>query len=86
MKYIVGAGIGGLFGLSVPFMMDVKDIDNEVPRLEESQPVEDNLPTPIDNAMQLPDNYCGYINYKSDDPKEQAKECLSRAIIAIPAI
>jgi hypothetical protein len=48
--------------------------------------VEDNIPIPIDNALILPDNVCGYINYNSDDVKEQAKECLSYSIPAIPAI
>ena len=86
MKYIVGASIGGLFGISVPLMMEAQDIDNETPRIEESQPTEDMSPTPIDGALILPDNMCGYINYESDDPKEQAKECLNVEIFAVPAI
>ena len=86
MKYIVGAGIGGLFGLSVPFMMEVQEIDSNDSRQEESQGVDDMPPTPIDEALILPDNYCGYIDYEATDPKEQAKECLRRSIIAVPAI
>jgi len=86
MKYIVGAGIGGLFGLGVPLMMEVEDINNDSVRQEEFQPVEDQSPMIIDNAMHLPDEYCGYINYKSDNVKEQAKECLNRSVVAVPAI
>jgi len=88
MKYIVGAGIGGLFGISVPFMMEVQEIRNdEVPRQDESQLVEDMLPISPSNGFQhLPDNICGYIDYESDDVKEQAKECLKVEIPAIPAI
>ena len=86
MKYIVGAGIGGLFGLSVPFMMEVQEIDSTDSRQEEVQPVEEDPPTPIGSALILPDDYCGYIDYESVNPKEQAKECLKRSILAIPAI
>ena len=90
MKYIVGAGIGGLFGFSVPFMMDVKaalNIENdESPRIEESQPVIEDLPSPIDMSLTLPDDMCGYIEYESNDIKEQAKECLQYSLPAIPAI
>ena len=90
MKYIIGAGIGGLFGLGVPLAIDAKKtlmIEHDLsPRIEVPQPVEDNIPIPIDNALILPDNVCGYINYNSDDVKEQAKECLSYSIPAIPAI
>ena len=86
MKYIVGASIGGLFGISVPMMMDVDKVDNKVPRLEDSQPVEDITPVPINGALILPDNICGYIDYESEDPKEQAKECLDVDILAVPAI
>ena len=90
MKYIIGASIGGLFGLGVPLAMEVKDTlmgEHDLsPRIEVPQPVEDNIPIPIDNALILPDNVCGYINYNSDDVKEQAKECLSYSIPAIPAI
>tara|TARA_R100001163_G_scaffold52565_1_gene39908 strand:- start:176 stop:448 length:273 start_codon:yes stop_codon:yes gene_type:complete len=90
MKYIVGASIGGLFGLSVPFMMDAKETlliehDNS-PREEIPQHVEESIPIPIEGALILPDNACGYINYDSEDLKEQAKECLSINIYAIPAI
>jgi hypothetical protein len=88
MKYIVGAGIGGLFGLSVPFMMAVRDIPaNDIDsRLEDFQPVEDNPPVPIDNALILPDNTCEFISYDSEDIKERAKECLRVELPAIPAI
>jgi hypothetical protein len=86
MKYIVGCSIGGLFGIGMPFMMEVEDINNEASRQEEFQPAESESPVPIDNAMHLPDDYCGYIDYESEDVKEQAKECLERSAIAIPAI
>jgi hypothetical protein len=87
MKYIVGAGIGGLFGIGAPMMLDADKIeDNNYSRQEESQPVEEVPPTPIDNALTLPDDYCGYIDYESEDLKEQAKECLRRSILAVPAI
>ena len=90
MKYIIGASIGGLFGLGVPLAMEVKDtymFEHDLsPRIEVPQPVEDNIPIPIDNALILPDNVCGYINYSSEDIKEQAKECLSYSIPAVPAI
>jgi len=86
MKYLVGAGIGGLFGLSVPLMMDIQKPNEESPRQEESQPAEDSPPVPINGALILPDNICGYIDYESDDIKEQAKECLKYSLPAIPAI
>lgn len=86
MKYIVGAGIGGLFGLSVPLMMDTKEINDESPRVEESQQTEEAIPVPIDSVLILPDNICGYISYESEDIKEQAKECLKQSLPAIPAI
>ena len=87
MKYIVGAGIGGLFGLSVPMMIETQTVENNIiPRIEDSQPVEEDIPVPIEGALILPDNVCGYINYKSDSIKEQAKECLNVDIVAIPAI
>ncbi len=87
MKYIVGAGIGGLFGISVPLMMDAQQVDNdEVPRQEVPQHVEEKLPAPIEGSLILPDNMCGYIDYESTDIKEQAKECLGVEIPAIPAI
>ena len=86
MKYIVGASIGGLFGLSVPMMMEIQQVDKEVPRIEDSQPVENMSPVVIDEALILPDNICGYIDYKSNDPKEQAKECLNVKMHAVPAI
>jgi hypothetical protein len=88
MKYIVGAGIGGLFGFSLPMVVDIQStyVNDEAPRVEDSQPVDDILPVPIDNAMILPDNACRYINYDSDKLKEQAKECVNIEIPAIPAI
>ena len=90
MKYIIGASIGGLFGLGIPLAMDVKDtlmIENdESPRIEVPQLVEEDLPVPIQESLTLPDNMCGYINYDTTDPKEQAKECLEVDIPAIPAI
>ena len=86
MKYIVGASIGGLFGLSVPMMMDTQQADESYPRQEESQPVDDLSPAPIEGSLILPDNMCGYITYKSNEPKEQAKECLDVNIPAVPAI
>jgi len=87
MKYIVGASIGGLFGFGMPLFMDVnKAKDNESPRIEVPQQVEEEPPTPIEDKLILPDNTCGYLNYKSDDLKEQAKECLSYDLPAIPAI
>ena len=90
MKYIIGASIGGLFGLGIPLAMDVKDtlmIENgESPRKEVPQLVEEDLPVPIQESLTLPDNMCGYIDYDATDPKEQAKECLEVDIPAIPAI
>jgi hypothetical protein len=88
MKYIVGASIGGLFGLSVPFVFDgqIVDNDNEIPRIEDSQPVEDKPPRPIDMSLTLPDNTCGYIQYDTEDLREQAKQCLSVDLPAMPAI
>jgi hypothetical protein len=88
MKYIVGASIGGLFGIGAPMMLDVNKIDNNDndSRIEESQPTEEDTPVPIDSTLILPDNVCGYIKYKSDEIKEQAKECLEYSLPAIPAI
>jgi hypothetical protein len=87
MKYIVGAGIGGLFGLSAPFMMETQDIiDDGDSRQEESQLPDEGESAPIDHALMLPDDFCGYIEYESTDPKEQAKECLKRSHIAVPSI
>lgn len=90
MKYIIGASIGGLFGLGIPLAIDVNKTllveNSESPRIEESQHADSVPPISIDNAMVLPDNSCGYINYKSDSVKEQAKECLEVEIPAIPAI
>jgi|TARA_Y100000748_G_scaffold207381_1_gene173716 hypothetical protein len=90
MKYIIGAGIGGLFGLGVPLAIDAKKtlmIEHDLsPRIEDPQPVEDNPPVPINSALTLPDDICGYISYESDDIKEQAKECLEQSLPAVPAI
>jgi len=87
MKYIVGASIGGLFGLSVPFVLDVQQIEDEIiSTQEESQLAEDVSPTPIENSIILPDNFCRDIDYESTDVKEQAKECLKRPVVAVPAI
>lgn len=87
MKYIIGASIGGLFGFSLPMMLDVeKVINSEVPRIENSQPVDDNSPVPIKDKLILPDNTCGYLSYDSKDTKEKAKECLNYDLPAMPAI
>jgi hypothetical protein len=86
MKYIVGASIGGFFGFSLPMVVDFKNVNNEVPRIEESQHAEENIPVPIENAYTLPDDSCRYINYDSNEVKEQAKECLEVEFPAIPAI
>ena len=86
MKYIVGASIGGLFGFGMPLFVDVNKVNNESPRIEVPQHVEEELPTPIDNSLTLPDITCRYINYESKDLKEQAKECLSYDLPAVPAI
>ena len=86
MKYIVGASIGGLFGLSVPMFIEAQDIYNKVQRQEESQPVDESPQIPIEDSLTLPDNTCGYITYESTDIKEQVKECISYSLPAIPAI
>ena len=90
MKYIIGAGIGGLFGLSAPLMMETHDIINDINSTQEESQIVDvideEVSAPIDHALMLPDNFCGYIEYESIDPKEQAKECLRRSHIAIPSI
>ncbi len=90
MKYIIGASVGGLFGLGIPLAINVNDTlmfeHDESPRIEVPQQAEEVLPFPIDNALILPDDVCGYINYSSEDIKEQAKECLSYSIPAVPAI
>ena len=87
MKYIIGAGIGGLFGIGAPIMLDVNKIENDNDlRLEEFQQTEDMSPVPINGALILPDDICGYIDYESDDIKEQAKECLEYSLPAVPAI
>ena len=86
MKYIVGASIGGLFGFSLPMVVDIQNVNNEVPRIEDSQPVQEDLPVPIENAYTLPDDSCRYMNYNSEEIKEQAKECLDIEFPAIPAI
>ena len=87
MKYIIGAGIGGLFGIGAPLMLNTDNIeDSNDSRLEEFQPAENKPPIPIDNALILPDDYCGYITYESTDVKEQAKECLKRSEIDISSL
>ena len=86
MKYIVGASIGGLFGFSLPMVVDIQNVNNEVPRIEDFQPVQEDLPVPIENAYTLPDDSCRYMNYSSEDIKEQAKESLEVEFPAIPAI
>ena len=86
MKYIVGASIGGLFGFSLPMVVNIQNVNNESPRIEDFQHVEEMLPVPIDNAYTLPDDSCRYMNYNSEDIKEQAIECLEVEIPAIPAI
>ena len=96
MKYIIGASIGGLFGLSMPLLMavngsnvtaDSNDVGNnpndEASRQEESQHADPLRAMPIENKLILPDNICGHIDYESDNPKEQAKECLSVSISSI---
>ena len=90
MKYIIGAGIGGLFGISVPFMISVKETlmieHNDIPREEAPWQTDEDTPVPIKGALILPDDICGYINYESTDIKDQAKECLRQSLPAIPAI
>jgi hypothetical protein len=88
MKYIVGASLGGLFGFSVPLMMDAEQIEtNKDLRVEAPQRAEGDSPTaPSETLQHLPDDICRYITYETTDPKEQAKECLKVDIPAIPAI
>jgi hypothetical protein len=87
MKYIVGASIGGLFGIGMPMMMEIQKVnDEEISTQEEFQPVERDIQIPIDNMLLLPDNYCGSLDYESTEPIEQARECLKRSEANIPAI
>ena len=87
MKYIVGASIGGLFGFSMPFIMDVNSVEDvKYSSIEESQAAEETPPEPIEPRLILPDNFCEHIEYQSTSPKERAKECLERSIVAIPSI
>ena len=88
MKYIVGAGLGGLFGFGVPLIMDTEQIEtNKDLRIEAPQLVEGYSPiVPSETLQHLPDDICRYITYETTDPKEQAKECLKVDIPAIPAI
>ena len=90
MKYIIGASVGGLFGLGIPLAIDVKNtllVEYDVsPRIEAPQQVEELPHTPIDDMLILPDNSCSYVDYDSITLKEQAKECLDTDIPAIPAI
>ena len=88
MKYIIGASVGGLFGIGMPMMMEMQEINNdeEVPRQEEFQPVERDIHTPINNMLLLPDNYCGLLDYEATEPIEQARECLEYSMADISAI
>ena len=88
MKYLVGAGIGGLFGLGVPMMMHAQKVDSDdMSRIEEFQPVEDMQPIlPSHSTQHLLDDMCRYLELQSEEPKEQAKECLEVEIPAVPAI
>ena len=87
MKYIIGAGIGGLFGLSAPFVIEAREINNNELRQEAPQQIENSRPILSSPDMQrLPNNVCHYMDLQSEDLKEQAKECLSIDIIAVPAI
>jgi hypothetical protein len=87
MKYIVGASIGGLFGFSMPFIMDVNNIEDvKDSRIEESQHAESLPPDLIEPSLMLLDTFCEYIQYESILPKDRAKECLQRSIVAIPSI
>jgi hypothetical protein len=88
MKYIIGASVGGLFGIGMPIMMEIQKVNNdeEVPRQEEFQPIERDFHIPIDNMLLLPDNYCGSLDYESTEPLEQARECLEQSLAGIPAI
>ena len=87
MKYVVGASIGGLFGFSMPFIMDINNIEDvKDSRQEEFQPAQDSQLDTIEPLLILPDNFCEHIEYESTKPEDQAKECLERSIVAIPAI
>ena len=91
MKYIVGASIGGLFGIGMPMMMEIQNVnvnvnDERSPTQEEFQPVVRDVHIPIDNMLLLPDNYCGLLDYESTEPLEQARECLEHSRLDIPAI
>ena len=86
MKYVVGASIGGLFGFSMPFLMDINDKNIKDSRQEDSQPVEEIPLEDIEPSLILPDTFCKHIEYESMAPKDRAKECLERSIVAIPAI
>ena len=86
MKYVVGASIGGLFGLSLPMMVDIENISDKSPRIEYSQPVEEETQPPINMSLILPDNICSNLDYSSDNVKEQAKECLQYTLEHVPSI
>jgi hypothetical protein len=88
MKYLIGAGIGGVFGFSLPMYINAQELnDYKIDlRQEDSQPVEVEAAPPIDMSLTLPDNMCNYLKFKSEDAKEQAKECLNETFPAIPAI
>ena len=94
MKYIIGASIGGLFGLSVPMFMNAHDAGTTTelisPRLEDSQQSErDDVEPGVadDEVYLLPSPTCPGIKLDPNSPKEQAKECLRQNTIKIiPAI
>ena len=90
MKYIIGASVGGLFGLGIPLAIAVKNtllVENDTsPRIEVPQQVEELPHTSINDMLILPDNSCSYVSYDAKTAKEQAKECLEIDIPAIPAI
>ena len=87
MKYIVGASLGGLFGLGAPIMMDVELTYEEGARIEDSQRPDITPTIPPSQSMQhLPDDICRYIKLEEESIKEQAKECLNHAMPAVPAI
>jgi len=81
MKYIVGASIGGLFGLGAPFMVEINQasdapIINIDSRLEDSQQPEEVSPKPIDGALILPDISCGYYISEAATVEERLEECI----------
>ena len=76
-----------MFGLSAPFVIEAREINNNELRQEVPQQFENSRPILSSPDMQrLPNNVCHYMDLQSEDLKEQAKECLSIDIIAVPAI